>query len=175
MKMLHRIALSFLSFISIGTILSFAQSITIKGQVIDENGKPLPGSAVYSSQSNLPFTDSSGYYTLRIPGHESTIHVEALGYKECQFSFSGNRTEYDVKMKPSQTAPMELNSVPKKCVACGSKKVAPILYGLPSKKGMKLIRRGKYLWGGCLEGYANYGCLSCEQLYHVDDSVIAHQ
>ena len=73
MKMLHRIALSVLSFISIGTILSFAQSITIKGQVIDENGKPLPGSAVYSSQSNLTFTDSSGYYTLRIPGHESTV------------------------------------------------------------------------------------------------------
>jgi len=38
---------------------------------------------------------------------------------------------------------------PRKCPACGSKKIASIIYGFPSKDMQKDVESGKYVLGGC--------------------------
>ncbi len=50
-----------------------------------------------------------------------------------------------------------------KCPQCGSKHVAPIMYGLPTYEGFEVSAKEEVILGGCevYEGQPDYGCFDC--------------
>ena len=123
-----------------------AQTVIITGTVYDETG-PVVGCQIYTSESRSTCADSSGYYSIFNP---------------------------DVKMEEEEPeVVIILDEKPDKCIECGGK-VVPILYGLPSKKVMRALERGKYVWGGDVGDnyYENYACTSCRRSYHIKDKFV---
>ena len=53
---------------------------------------------------------------------------------------------------------------PTQCPACGSLKVAPIVYGLPSEELEEEAKRGNVVLGGCLvdEHNPEWACQTCD-------------
>ena len=53
---------------------------------------------------------------------------------------------------------------PAQCPACGSLKVAPIVYGLPSEELEEEAKRGNVVLGGCLvdEHNPEWACQTCD-------------
>lgn len=59
-----------------------AQSLSVRGKVLDRDGKPLPGVAVYIPQTSYSATtDANGYYILDIPDTRGTVEFSCLGFK----------------------------------------------------------------------------------------------
>jgi hypothetical protein len=50
-----------------------------------------------------------------------------------------------------------------RCPRCGSDRVAPIAYGLPSPPSAAAIKHGDVILGGCVirDGDPDVGCLAC--------------
>lgn len=150
----------------------FAQTVTISGREQHEDNDPLFACAVFTSRTHGTLSDSLGHYSLSVPKNKTvTLHFEEIGYKVHDLTITPKEDcIIDVMLESAIPSIIELSSLPASCSVCGKKKVAPILVGLPSKKGWRLIKRGKYFWGGCLGiGGANYGCVSCGQLYHISE------
>ena len=158
-----------------------AQTIDIKGTVTDENGNPMQGCYVHTSESRYTATDVLGHYSIPISYNKTVwIHFECIGYCEVVLTFSPESafpTSPDVKMVPDSTA-MDYLPVPglpyvdladksAPCPRCGTGKVLPILYGITTEKGDEAIRNGEYVSGGSMVGRANYACASCEQRFYV--------
>ncbi len=84
------------------------QAVTLKGQVTDENGKPLPGVSVKLKGSTLGVaTDNSGNFSLTVPGPDGTLIFSFISYETQEISISGTLT-INVKLKPSEN---KLNDV----------------------------------------------------------------
>ena len=152
-----------------------AQTVFIAGTVNDETGEPVVGCSIYTSESRSTYTDSLGHYSIPVSQNITVeIHYECIGYKVVVMTFSPESEASfnpDVKMEEDLfEVPFELDEKPDKCIKCDGK-VLPILYGLPSKEGMKAIERGEYVWGGDVgDGRYNcFACTSCWQLYHVKE------
>ena len=161
-----------------------AQTLDIKGTVTDENGNPMQGRYVHTSESRYTATDVLGHYSIPISYNKTVwIHYECIGYCEVVLTFSPESafpTSPDVKMVPDSTA-MDYLPVPGlpyvdladksgPCTRCGSEKVLPILYGITTEKGYEAIRNGEYVSGGIMVGRANYACASCEQRFYVREA-----
>ena len=161
-----------------------AQTIDIKGTVTDENGNPMQGCYVHTSESRYTATDVLGHYSIPISYNKTVwIHYECIGYREVVLTFSPESafpTSPDVKMVPDSTA-MDYLPVPGlpyvdladksgPCTRCGSEKVLPILYGITTEKGYEAIRNGEYVSGGIMVGRANYACASCKQRFYVREA-----
>ena len=161
-----------ISFVFLLSCVTFAQTVTISGRVIHDDSYPWYACSVFTSRTHGTLTDSLGHYSLSVPKNQSvTLHFEELGYKARESTITPKEDCIVHVMLESEIPRIyHLSSIPASCIVCGSKKVAPILYGLPSKKGRRLIRRGKFFWGGfaSYEG-ENYGCISCGQLYHISE------
>lgn len=71
-----------------GTVALLAQKSNVKGIVLDESNKPLPGvNIVYGSGGTQ--TDINGYYLLEIPANENTIITFSyLGFKDVRLSIT---------------------------------------------------------------------------------------
>ena len=158
-----------------------AQTIDIKGTVTDENGNPMQGCYVHTSESRYTATDVLGHYSIPISCNKTVrIHYECIGYCEVVLTFSPESafpTSPDVKMVPDSTAMdylpapglpyVDLADKSGPCTRCGSEKVLPILYGITTEKGYEAIRNGEYVSGGIMVGRANYACASCKQRFYV--------
>ena len=161
-----------------------AQTIDIKGTVTDENGDPLQGCYVHTSESRYTATDVLGHYSIPISYNKTVrIHYECIGYCEVVLTFSPESafpTSPDVKMVPDSTAMddlpapglpyVDLADKSGPCTRCGSEKVLPILYGITTEKGYEAIRNGEYVSGGIMVGRANYACASCKQRFYVREA-----
>jgi hypothetical protein len=161
-----------------------AQTIDIKGTVTDENGDPLHGCYIHTSESRYTMTDVLGYYSIPITYNKTVkIHYECIGYCDVVLTFSPERafpTSPDVKMVPDSTAMDDLPVVglpyvdladkSGPCPRCGSEKVLPILYGVTTEKGYEAIQNGEYVSGGSMVGRANYACASCKQRFYVREA-----
>ena len=161
-----------------------AQTIDIKGTVTDENGDPLHGCYVHTSESRYTATDVLGHYSIPISCNKTVwIHYECIGYCEVVLTFSPESafpTSPDVKMVPDSTAMddlpapglpyVDLADKSGPCTRCGSEKVLPILYGITTEKGYEAIRNGEYVSGGIMVGRANYACASCKQRFYVREA-----
>jgi len=161
-----------------------AQTIDIKGTVTDENGDPLHGCYIHTSESRYTMTDVLGHYSIPITYNKTVkIHYECIGYCDVVLTFSPERsspTSPDVKMVPDSTVMDDLpvvvlpyvdladKSAP--CPRCGTGKVLPILYGITTEKGDEAIRNGEYVPGGSMVGRANYACASCKQRFYVREA-----
>lgn len=161
-----------------------AQTIDIKGTVTDENGNPMQGCYVHTSESRYTATDVLGHYSIPISCNKTVrIHYECIGYCEVVLTFSPESafpTSPDVKMVPDSTAMddlpapglpyVDLADKSGPCTRCGSEKVLPILYGITTEKGYEAIRNGEYVSGGIMVGRANYACASCKQRFYVREA-----
>lgn len=48
------------------------------------------------------------------------------------------------------------------CPACGSRDVAEILYGEPTREAIELVEEGKIVLGGCVHRDESWHCHACE-------------
>ena len=91
-----------------------------------------------------------------------TVDVTGTVYDE-----TGKPLKTDIRMELDPTIRIiESDKRLETCSNCGSK-VLPIVYGLPTEDDIRLAKQGKIILGGCAIGPANYGCVSCQQTYHV--------
>lgn len=76
-----------------------AQELDIKGQVLDEQGEPLPGvSIIEQGTSNGTITNTDGTYSLTVRSSEATLNFSFLGMVSRSISING-RTVIDVNME----------------------------------------------------------------------------
>lgn len=81
---------------------SFAQSVTIKGKVIDEFGEGIIGGNILEKgTTNGTITDLDGNYTLTVSnGQRSTLQFSYIGYNTLEEAVKG-RTTIDITLDPS--------------------------------------------------------------------------
>lgn len=116
-----RVLLSFL-FVFIVSALS-AQSITIKGRVVDENNEALESAVVIEKgTANGTVTDEQGNYSLVVPNTAKAIVVKYVGYDEREFEISTAKGDLTIDVKMGVTT-NSLNEV----VVSASKKQEKIL------------------------------------------------
>jgi TonB-linked SusC/RagA family outer membrane protein len=91
--------------------VAFAQSVTIKGNVKDAQGVPLPGVAVKvqgTTQGTL--TDVDGNYSITVPSSKSKLAFSFIGM-ESQELVVGNQKSISLTMKDSSIALNEVVSI----------------------------------------------------------------
>lgn len=87
------------------------QQITVRGKVVDEKGKGLPGATIRlkGSQTNIGITSSeSGDFMWNVPGRDAILSVSYIGYETKEVSVSGADVELIIRMVP---LPQGLNEV----------------------------------------------------------------
>ena len=84
----------------LGVTASFAQSVNVKGRVIDKNGDPVIGASVIEvgSKGNGAVTDIDGKYSISLKSSSSQISFSAIGYETVSVSVEG-RAVIDVEMR----------------------------------------------------------------------------
>ncbi|WP_324677864.1 SusC/RagA family TonB-linked outer membrane protein [Hymenobacter sp. GOD-10R] len=74
-------------------------SIPVKGRVVDELGKPIPGATILvKGTSNAAAADANGNYTLDVPDGASTLVVSSIGFTPQEVAIS-SRTTIDITLK----------------------------------------------------------------------------
>ncbi len=85
-----------------------AQTFTVTGKVMDENGVGLPGATVLEKgTTNGTVTDVNGNYSLVIAGPNSTLVMSFVGYTEEEIAVNGRNT-IDATMAPDITSLQEI-------------------------------------------------------------------
>ena len=80
--------------------VAFAQNITVKGKVIDDQSLPIPGvNVVIKGTTNGVQTDASGNYSISAPSN-GTLVFSSIGFNNQEFVVN-NRTTIDVKLLTS--------------------------------------------------------------------------
>lgn len=81
---------------------SFDQQQQVKGKVVDENGKPIPGATVRvkSSSAKVVVTDKEGNFVLPITAINETIVVSFIGYANQELKATLTSSGLTVRMKP---------------------------------------------------------------------------
>lgn len=107
---------------------------------------------VYNTGTMFPCSrvQFMGHFSVSVPRDQSvTLHFEGLGYRAQDITITPKRDcTLDVMMESDcWNDAIELNSFPDSCSICGSKNFVPVLYGLPSKEGLKLAKEGKCVLG----------------------------
>lgn len=73
------------------------RTVSVRGRILDENGRPLVGATVWQKGTQRGVsTDANGNYTLRVPAatHEvATLQYAYAGYKEEELQVKASRTE----------------------------------------------------------------------------------
>ncbi|MFY0598928.1 MAG: TonB-dependent receptor [Cyclobacteriaceae bacterium] len=71
----------------------------ITGQIVDENGEPLPGATIVVTGTSIGTTsDFEGNFTLNVPENASSMTVSFVGYQSQEVQI-GAKTEFSIKMK----------------------------------------------------------------------------
>src|SRR5690554_25067 len=77
---------------------SFAQQRAVSGQVLDEEGMPIPGVSVYEKDtSNGTTTDFEGEYTINVAGADAVIVFSYVGFATQEVRV-GNQTNITVTL-----------------------------------------------------------------------------
>jgi TonB-linked SusC/RagA family outer membrane protein len=86
-----------------------AQSVTISGEVLSEDGDPIPGATIMiKGTSRGGLTNQNGLTSLEHVSPPFTATITSLGFEPVTISISAKQTQFSVKMKRSVT---ELNHV----------------------------------------------------------------
>ncbi|MFC2109896.1 SusC/RagA family TonB-linked outer membrane protein [Bacteroidota bacterium] len=86
-------------FCLMGVNNTYAQSITVEGNVNDESGVPLPGvTIIVEGTSQGTLTDFNGYYTLSVPSGNAKIVFSYIGMKTIT-ELVNNRTTINAVLK----------------------------------------------------------------------------
>src|SRR5690606_12957482 len=78
----------------------FGQEVQIRGQIIEENGEPIPGASVLVKGTTIgTAADVNGEYTLSVPAN-STLVFSFIGYESKEVNV-GNQTSINVTLEPT--------------------------------------------------------------------------
>lgn len=111
---------------------AYAQDVTVKGKVNDEQGQGLPGvSVLVKGTSTGTVTDIEGNYTVNAPG-TATLVFSFIGYITQEIPL-GNKTSLDVKMATDTKALDEVV-----VVGYGTAKKATLTGSVTAVKGAEL-------------------------------------
>jgi TonB-linked SusC/RagA family outer membrane protein len=111
---------------------AYAQDVTVKGKVNDEQGQGLPGVSVVAKGTSLgTVTDLEGNYTVNVPG-STTLVFSFIGYITQEIPL-GSRTSLDVKMLTDTKALEEVV-----VVGYGTAKKATLTGSVTAVKGAEL-------------------------------------
>ena len=81
-------------------VLAFAQ-IGVTGVVMDESGEPIPGAAVYISDSMVgTTTDLDGKWQIEVPDNSAQLTFSCIGYEDQKIAVGSRRT-FKVVLKES--------------------------------------------------------------------------
>ena len=81
-------------------VLAFAQ-IGVTGVVMDESGEPIPGAAVYISDSTVgTTTDLDGKWQIEVPDNSAQLTFSCIGYEDRKIAV-GTRRTFKVVLKES--------------------------------------------------------------------------
>ena len=98
MKRLHLIVILSLLF----SLLSFSQTATIRGIILDENNSPIEGVNIKANTGEGTATNNNGFYELKIPfGQEVTVVFTHVSHKRIEQKFNlknGQELEYNPVM-----------------------------------------------------------------------------
>ncbi|HEX8426167.1 carboxypeptidase-like regulatory domain-containing protein [Hymenobacter sp.] len=85
---------------------SSLRMVTVRGRILDENGRPLIGATVMEKGSARGVsTNANGEYVMAVPANSAaTLSYDYSGYTGDEIQVRGNRTE-NVTLVPSETAP----------------------------------------------------------------------
>ena len=85
-----------------------ADNVTIKGQVVDESGYPLPGVGVLVKDSTIgTTTDLDGLFTLNVPAN-AVVEFVSVGFESLEIAVNGRGDLGTITMKTSNTLLDEL-------------------------------------------------------------------
>jgi TonB-linked SusC/RagA family outer membrane protein len=111
---------------------AYAQDVTVKGKVNDEQGQGLPGVSVVAKGTSLgTVTDLEGNYTVNVPG-STTLVFSFIGYITQEIPL-GSKTSLDVKMLTDTKALEEVV-----VVGYGTAKKATLTGSVTAVKGAEL-------------------------------------
>jgi iron complex outermembrane receptor protein len=87
------------------SIVANAQSLTIKGKVVDENNENLPGATIFIKETNQgTSTDFNGKFTINLPKGNYTIQASFIGYTtEIQQIEINKNLEINFYLQPNET------------------------------------------------------------------------
>ncbi|MCA0131662.1 TonB-dependent receptor [Winogradskyella alexanderae] len=97
-------------------LLSFAQSSTIRGVILDENNNPISEVNIKASSGEGTATNSNGFYELKIPsGQEITVEYSHISHERVVQKFNlknGQEIEFNpvMKLQAEQIATVVLRS-----------------------------------------------------------------
>ena len=69
---------------SVEGVVSPAQDVRVKGNVVDDKGDPLPGVVVRVVGADMKYaavTDIDGNFSLKVPSHHSVLEIKGVGFK----------------------------------------------------------------------------------------------
>ncbi len=76
-----------------------AQNRTIKGKVLDEEGKPVPGASVSVKGTRTgTITDANGQFTLDVSSNAKTLVITGVGFTGQEITI-GTQTEFSINLK----------------------------------------------------------------------------
>ena len=88
--------------LSMTSLLSFAQKLTVSGRVTDaEDGKPLPGATIKAGEIRGTSTDKDGNFVLKnISGNIDAIDISYIGYQTSKVAL-GASNQLEIKLNKS--------------------------------------------------------------------------
>ena len=82
--------------------------VYISGRVLDENGKPLPGTSIKSNGSNsIAITDGNGRFSFRLENGASLLGFSFVGYESYSYPVMGSQSNLTINMKVSAANQLE--------------------------------------------------------------------
>ncbi len=91
--------------------ITFAQDITISGNVRDENKQPMLGASVRVKNAVIGVvTDDAGNYTIKVPKDAKTLVISFVGYDEKEIAINPNQGNYVLNVNMA-SADVGLNQV----------------------------------------------------------------
>ncbi|MEX2593795.1 MAG: TonB-dependent receptor [Anditalea sp.] len=119
-----------------GTVSQDMVEISVKGNVLDETGNPMPGvSVLVQGTTTGTVTDLEGEYELSNVSEEGTLVFSFLGYIKQEVAINGN-TNIDVSMEPDTQSLEEVV-----VVGYGTQKKINVTGAVAAVEGDVLVRR----------------------------------
>ena len=84
-------------------VVAQAQTVTVRGHVVDETGEPMIGATVKAvGQTGGTVTDMDGNYVLSINGKVSQIEVSYIGYRTQKAAVKNGRADVHMSTDANQ-------------------------------------------------------------------------
>ena len=116
-------------------VVAQAQTVTVKGHVVDETGEPMIGATVKAvGQTGGTVTDMDGNYVLSVNGKVSQIEVSYIGYRTQKAAVKNGRADVHMSTDANQLEELVV-------IGYGSVKKGDVTNAVAQVKGDELAER----------------------------------